>query len=89
MEDRLGNIEFEEVLMDLISPMILNRNYIATYKEFWDNLVFKLFENYYYSKIDLPPSHYAKIVDIFFGNLFEYPSSSEKLEDIIDLHVEN
>lgn len=85
MKETLGLAEFEEVLMDLISPMIVNRNYILTHQEFWNNLIFKLFENYHYSAVDIPVSHYAKIIDIFFGNIFEYNPSSVKPEDIIDI----
>lgn len=83
--DRLGIQEFEENLLELRSPMVVNRNYIQTYKVFWDNLVFKLWENYYFSPVELPVNHYAKLLDIFFGNLFSFDSSAEKTEDIIDL----
>jgi hypothetical protein len=81
--DKLGVVEFEETLIDLISPMILYLNYIKTYSEFWDNLVFKSWESYYYSKNNLPVSHYAKMFDIFFGCLFNFPSSTDKGLDIV------
>ena len=81
--NRLGLDEFCETLQDLISPMILTQTYIGTYTEFCNHLFFKLWQDYYNSDRDV--RHYSRMVDIFFGNLFSFPSSSEIGEEIMDV----
>jgi len=84
-ENKLGQSEYEEVLLDNISKVVVNRNYIAQNKDFWDAIVFKLFEEYYFSLEETSIRKQAKILEIFFNCLFELHPAVNKPEDIIDL----
>jgi len=84
-ENKLGQSEYEEVLLDNISKVVVNRNYIAQNKYFWDAMVFKLFEEYYFSLEETSIRKQAKILEIFFNCLFEFHPAVNKPEDIIDL----
>jgi hypothetical protein len=83
--DKLGISEFEEVLLDCLSTIIIPRSYIEENKEFWDSIVFKLFEDYYYSPEPLSIRKQAKTLDIVFNSLFTFKPPVEKPTDILNL----
>lgn len=83
--ERIGQAEHSEVLLDNISPVVITRSYIEQNQLFWDSIVFKLFEDYYFSPEEVSIRKQAKMLEIFFGNLFEHKPSVEKGEDIINL----
>lgn len=85
MEDKLGQVEYYEVLLDNISKIVINRNYISRNQQFWDSMVFKMFEEYRFSLEDISIRKQAKLLEIFFGSLFEFSPETEKPEDIIEI----
>ena len=85
MSERLGQVEYYETLLDNISKIVINRNYIAQNQDFWDNMVFKMFEEYYFSLEEISIRKQAKLLEIFFGCLFEFTPATEKPEDIINI----
>lgn len=87
--EKLGLLEFESVLVDNISKVVINRNYISQNQDFWDAIVFKLFEEYYYSPEETSIRKQAKILEIFFNGLFEHRPAVEKPEDIINVPTKN
>jgi len=85
MSEKLGQVEYYETLLDNISKIVINRNYIAQNQDFWDNMVFKMFEEYYFSLEEISIRKQAKLLEIFFGCLFESHPATEKPEDIINI----
>lgn len=83
--EKLGLLEYHEVLLDNISKVVINRNYIAQNQEFWDEIVFKLFEEYRFSLEDTSIRKQAKLLEIFFHSLFEFQPAVVQPEDLIDL----
>lgn len=81
--DRLGQIEYEEFLLDTISKIVINRNYIQQNIEFWNNLVFKLWEEYYFSTEEISILRQTKMLEIFFDAMFKFKPPTHLPEDII------
>lgn len=85
MEQRLGLTEYTEVLLDNISKVVINRSYIEQNQRFFDKIVFKLFEQYYYSLEFVSIRKQAEELEIVFSCVFEFKPPVEKPEDIITL----
>jgi len=85
MQEKLYQSEYEEVLLDNISKVVINRNYIASNQQFWDKMVFKMFEEYYFSPEEISIRKQAKLLEIFFSCLFEFSADNKKPEDIITI----
>jgi hypothetical protein len=83
--DRLGQIEYEEVLFDNISKVVINRSYVYENKSFWDTLIFKFWEEYYFSIEEISIRKQAKLIEIFFKLSFEFKPSQELPEDLVNL----
>lgn len=83
MDQKLGLTEYEEVLFDNISKVVINRNYLNENRKFWDYTVFKLFEAYYYSLEPISIRKQAEMLEIFFDSMFKNQPSTEKPEDVI------
>lgn len=79
---KLGYEEFEETLLSLTSPNILNDAYIEKYPEFCNNLFFDLWKEYYNSEHDLGVRHFSSILELFFINLFTYDSSCQRVNEV-------
>lgn len=84
-ESKLGIVEYEEVLYDNISKVIVNRNYVKQNKEFWDNIVFKMFEEYNFSIEGTSIRKQAQFLELFLATMFKFKPSQELPEDIIEL----
>lgn len=85
MNQRLGLTEYTEVLLDNISKVVINRSYIEQNHQFFDKIVFKLFEQYYYSSELISIRKQAEEIEIVFSCIFEFSPPVEKPEDIITL----
>lgn len=83
--ERVGQVEYSEILLDNISTVVIPRSYIEQNQEFWDDIVFKLFEDYYFSPEEVSVRKQAKIVEVILGKMFEHKPSTEKPEDVITL----
>lgn len=83
--EKLGQSEYEETLLDHISKVVINRNYIENNIEFWNNVCFKLFEEYYYSKENVSISSQARLLEVVLSNMFRFKPSQELPEDILFL----
>lgn len=83
--DRLGQIEYEEVLFDNISKVVINRGYIYENESFWNNLVFKFWEEYYFSPEEVSIRKQAKFLEIFFKLSFEFKPTQQLPEDLVNI----
>lgn len=81
--DRLGQTEYEETLLDTISKVVINRNYIEQNQLFWDNIVFKFWEEYYFSRENISIRKQAKFLEIFMDGVFKFKPSNSLPEDEI------
>ena len=81
--DKLGQVEYEETLLDMVSKVVINRNYISNNQEFWDNLVFKFWEEYYFSIEPISIRKQAKMIEVFMDCIFKFQPDMELPEDII------
>ena len=50
MEQKLGQVEYEETLLYHVSKLVINRNYIIENESFFDGLLFKLYEEYLFGE---------------------------------------
>lgn len=80
-------VEFprEEVLLDNISTVVIPRAYVLENQDFWDNVVFKFFEIYYYSKDGVSIREQARMIEALIGNIFDFQPSVIKPKDILKL----
>ena len=85
MQEKLGQIEYEEVLLDNISKVVINRKYIKDNQSFWDNIVFKLFEEYYFSSEPVSIRKQSKFLEIFFDCNIKFKPSQFLPNDVLDL----
>ena len=83
MQDKLGITEYEEVLFDNISKVVINRNYLVENSVFWDNLVFKMFEEYNFSMEDISIRKQAKYVEMFLATMIKFKPSQELPKDVL------
>ena len=82
--DILGLNEFTEYMIENISKMIINRNYIEENKDFFNLLFFKLWEDYSKSTLEsISLIKYLKLLEIFLGSMLSEQPSQELPEDII------
>ena len=84
-KDRLGQLEYEEVLFYNISKLVVNRSYIAQNSLFWNSVVFKMFEEYYYGIETVSIKQQAKVLEILMYNIFKYKPSLDLPEDVLQL----
>ena len=82
---KLGATEYEEVLYDNINKIIINRNYIKQNQQFWDNIVFKMFEEYNFSSEEVSIRKQAKIVEIILAMMIKFKPAQELPEDLIEI----
>lgn len=87
VNDRLGIAEYEEVLLENISKMIINQNYIDENELFFNNLIFKMWENYYNSNVEIISIiKQARLLEIFLGTMIKSKPSLDLPEDEIKIH---
>lgn len=83
-DNKLGFIEYQEVLLDNVSKMVINRNYVFENKDFFDNVIFKMFEVYaetYNEPVSIRKQ--AQMLEIFLGMNIKYKPTQELPEDIL------
>lgn len=68
MNQRLGIIEFEDVLLNNVSNLIVNEEYLDRNKSYWESVVSDLFSYYYYSNEDISIKSLAKVVEVMLSN---------------------
>lgn len=83
--DRLGLAEFSEVLWENISPKVVTNTYINRYDEFITQLNFDAWNQYYTSEETISIKVFSRMVESFFYNLFHFDSSSEYVNEEIEL----
>ena len=84
MEQKLGQVEYEETLLYHISKLVINRNYIIENESFFDGLLFKLYEEYLFGE-EISIVKQAKTLEIFLGCMLKYKPSLILPEDSLFL----
>ena len=82
--DRLGLEEYSSFVLEGISKMIINRNYIEENQDFFNHLLFKLWEDYYLSSVE-PISIWKqiKLLEIFLYIMIQEKPTLELPEDSV------
>ncbi len=83
--EKLGQIEFEEVLFDNISKVVINRHWVEENQVFWNNTVFKMFEEYTFGLEEISIRKQAKLLELFLGNMIKYKPGNDLPEDILNV----
>lgn len=81
--EKLGQVEYEEVLLDNISKLVINRNYIYENSDFFNAILFKLYEDYLFSLEQISITKQAKTLEMFLGCFLKYNLTDELPEDTI------
>jgi len=72
MSQKLGIVEFEEVLLSNISELIINECFINNNEKYWGSIVSDLFSYYYYSVDDILIKNLSKTVEVTVSNNIVY-----------------
>lgn len=83
--DLLGYEEYRIYIYENISKIIVNHNYIEENIDFFEKIVFKLWENYYNSVLE--PISIRKqlgVFELFLATMIEMKPSQQLPEDSID-----
>lgn len=81
----LGYEEFRGHFFENISRIIINQNYIDENFDFFEKVIFKLWENYYYnSNIEnISITKQLNLFEIFLSAMIELKPSNQLPEDVI------
>ena len=84
--NKLGLIEYSEVLTESLSKVVIPQNYIDNEKDFFEQIFFKTYEKYHNSKTETYSINQIRsLIEIFIDALFTYKPSSDKPDDLIDI----
>lgn len=84
MNDKLGLEEYSVFVLEGISKVIINRNYIEENEDFFNALLFKFWEEYYTSTVEpISITKQIKMLDIFLYTMLSEQPSLELPEDFI------
>lgn len=83
--ERLGSEEYRVHVYENISKIIVNRNYIEENFDFFEKIVFKMWELYYYDSILEPISitKQIKMLELFLSVMLEMKPDTTLPEDIV------
>jgi hypothetical protein len=82
--EKLGYEEFRQVVLENISKVITNQSHIEDNSEFYNMIIFKLFEKYQNDLMeDYTINQVVKMFDIFLYSMFKYSPSTKLPEDLI------
>lgn len=84
MNDKLGLEEYSEFVLEGISKVIVNRNYIEENIEFFNLLLYKFWEEYYTSFVEpISISKQIKMLDIVLYSMIAEKPSVELPDDYV------
>ncbi len=77
MNEKLGLEEYSNFMMENISKLVINRNYIEQNADFFNLLFFKMWEDYEYSNMEpISLLKQLKLLEIFLGTMVtEHPDT--------------
>jgi hypothetical protein len=83
--ERLGSEEYRVHVYENISKIIVNRNYIEENFDFFEKIVFKMWELYYYDSVLEPISitKQIKMLELFLSVMLEMKPDTTLPEDIV------
>ena len=82
--ERLGIDEYIGHIYENISKIIINQSYINENINFFEKLLFKMWEQYYYSTIDpISINKQLSILEMFLATMIELKPSQSLPEDVV------
>lgn len=83
--ERLGIDEYTAHVLENISKIIINQNYIYQNYSFFEKIIFKMFEDYDKSILEpISINKQIKMLELFLAAMIEMKPSQELPEDSID-----
>lgn len=84
MNDKLGLEEYSQFVLEGISKIIINRNYIEENEDFFNTLLYKFWEEYYTSIVEpITIWKQIKLMEIFLGTMLAEKPTLDLPEDSI------
>lgn len=84
MNERLGLEEYSQYILENIPKTIVNQNYIESNEEFFNGLLFKMWEDYYTSVLEpLSLTKHLKLICTFLSIMLDYKPDLDLPEDSI------
>lgn len=84
--DKLGLEEYRAHVMDGITSVIVSPNYIKENIEFFNLLIYKMFQDYEYSAVDeISITKQIKILNLFLGAMITEKPSVDLPEDTVNI----
>ncbi len=82
--DRLGIEEYRLHIYENISKIIINKQYIEDNYDFFEKIIFKMWEDYDTSVLEpISITKQLKILEMFLSVMLEYKPDNELPEDIV------
>jgi hypothetical protein len=82
--ERLGSEEYRVHVYENISKIIVNRNYIEENFNFFEKIVFKMWEDYYNSILEpISITKQIKMLELFLSAMIEMKPDLDLPEDIV------
>lgn len=72
MAQKLGIVEFEDVLLSNISELVFTEQFLFDNKVYWESVVNDLFRYYYYSQNDISIKDLSKSIETTICNMMVY-----------------
>lgn len=80
--ERLGIDEYQNHVLENISRIIVNQNYINNNFYFFEKIIFKLWENYYNSVLEpITITKQIRMLELFLSAMLEFEPDLELPED--------
>lgn len=84
--DKLGFEEYRDHMLENISGVVVNPNYIEENLDFIDNLLFKLFQDYENTQSDIISFNKTiKVINIFLSVMLEQKPKLQLPEDTVKI----
>ena len=68
MNQKLGLLEFKDVLLSNVSSLIFTDRFISLNSDFLETITYDLFNHYYYSDRDVSITDLSKTIEIIISN---------------------
>lgn len=85
--DRLGLLQYQDLILDNLSRVIVNSCWIEENFSFLEQIIFKTYEKYYSCKTEVYSiNQILNLLEIFLDALIKFKPSSELPEDKISIN---
>lgn len=85
-QGKLGYTEFSDHFYDQLSHLITNQAHIDQCQDFYEEIIFKLYELYLHSKSEsFSVNQCVRVFEVVLFSMFKYNPTTQLPEDLINL----